>query len=133
MHNAILFEFADELSAHKAYDTLTELDYSAVLHDDAERPSLHLHLHNDDLPSALQIAQSYGARLIEEPHGLSDAAVHNSAYGMDSLLIPAHVVNEDWVDDEQYARADESEVQQRDKELDPTDDSMNFMSGDVHA
>lgn len=131
--NAIFFEFADEFSAHQAYDTLTELDYDAVLHDDASQPSLHLHIEKSDLASALQIAQSHGGRLMEQPSGLTDAEAHNYAYAMEDIPIPAHLVNEDWTEIYATGISNRELLEDEENRLDISESTLDFMSGDVHA
>ncbi|WP_068604104.1 hypothetical protein [Paenibacillus swuensis] len=153
-YNAIMFEFADELSAHKAYDTLTELDYSAVFHEGAQTPSLHLHLHEDDLASALQITQAYGGRLVEQSNGLTDAGVNDAAYNLhgiapyvhsadqrlpdededeNQIVIPAHIVNEDLGEDYISGDSDNTLQSREDGEYMPYEESYDYLSGDVHA
>ncbi len=100
--SVIAFDFPDRRSALSAFDTLEELGYSPVYqHEKAgERPNVHIHLSRNDLVSALEIAQAYGGTLLEQQSGaVSESAVFSSAYSTDAVLIPAHIVNEDWSED----------------------------------
>jgi hypothetical protein len=132
--NAIFFEFADEFSAHQAYDTLTELNYSAVLHDNASQPSLHLHIENSDLASALEITQSHGGRLVEQPSALTEEQANNEAYAMEDIPIPAHMVNEDWSENYATGAISNNDLpEDEEHRLDISESTLDFMSGDVHA
>ncbi|GFN29912.1 hypothetical protein [Paenibacillus xylaniclasticus] len=137
--SALLFQFADHVSAQNAIATLRELGYDPVAHEGGR---IHIHLEGSDLTSALEIAMAHGGELVEE-HPLDPAAVTGLAYGMDSIPIPAHTVNEDWTDEYAVgsgAYADEGAgLRNRDDDgneedrFRPDDGSYNFISGDVHT
>jgi hypothetical protein len=88
----IFFQFDDMGSAARAADTLQELGFRT-------RPILRVAMHAGDLTSALEIAQASGGTLAEltEEHRAhaAEMAVFNSAYGLDNIPVPAHVVTED--------------------------------------
>ncbi len=93
-HAALLFQFPDEQQARLAGVTLEELGYEPQLHEGGR---LHIHVHNEDLTSALEIVQCYAGQLME--HAPAEAVVVTDvAYNMDTIPIPAHTVNEDWED-----------------------------------
>lgn len=98
------FEFADLHSASLAWSMLRELGYAP---ERAGERQVQLELQSGDLISALEIAMSYGGRLIERT--AADACVlDDAAYEMDSvpIPIPAHIVNEDWVMTEEQSGND---------------------------
>ncbi|SFE87715.1 hypothetical protein SAMN04487969_108176 [Paenibacillus algorifonticola] len=92
MNSALLFDFADINSAALAFDTLEQLGYDPVLHEGGK---LHIHMVGNDLISALEIMQMHGGRLIQES-AIDANAYTDTAYSLDSIAIPAHIVNEDW-------------------------------------
>lgn len=94
INSALLFDFNDAQSAELACETLRELGYETVLHDGSR---MHVHLEGSDLTSALEIAQSHGGQLVEQSQIALNAAT-DSAYALDAIAIPAHIVNEDWPD-----------------------------------
>ncbi|MCY9515642.1 DNA/RNA helicase [Paenibacillus apiarius] len=98
---AIRFRFTDAASAMLAFDTLEELGYTPE-YDGDSHTELHVHVEKRDLTSALEIAEAHGGQLVEEAD-LTEVSLMNQAYGMDLIPIPAHVVNEDWADDDRYA------------------------------
>ena len=135
MREAIIrFRFKDSHSSQIAYDTMRELGYQPVLEtgDDV----FHIHVHRQDLTSALEIAASQGGELIEE--GKEERMMIDDAYGMDMIPIPAHLVNEDWVDDENYANrssgVDMDDLSSRDEEERGWNDeeTTNHFTGGVH-
>lgn len=91
-YRALMFQFPDEGSAHKACGTLDELGYEPQPHGVGR---LHIHVDGDNLASALEIAQSHGGELLSEAPA-DDADLAATAYALDELQIPAHTVNEDW-------------------------------------
>ncbi|MDG0810061.1 hypothetical protein [Cohnella rhizosphaerae] len=91
-YRALMFQFPDEGSAHKACGTLDELGYEPQPHGVGR---LHIHVDGDNLASALEIAQSHGGELLAEAPA-DDAELLAVAYALDELQIPAHTVNEDW-------------------------------------
>jgi hypothetical protein len=98
----IYFQFVDQKSALQAFDTLQELEYNVEMldHDHAEHlPTLLLYVDQCDLTSALEIAQAHGGRLIEGKQTSQELDVLTSAYGLDNISIPAHVVNDEEIFD----------------------------------
>ncbi|MGO4546821.1 hypothetical protein AB4Z29_18650 [Paenibacillus sp. 2TAB23] len=131
-NSALLFDFNDAQSAALACDTLRELGYETVLHDGSR---MHVHTAGSDLTSALEIAQSHGGQLVD--HSQIDAdAVTGSAYSLDAIAIPAHLVNEDWIDGDQTL-VDDEELRNRDEDADYRDEFLpdpgtyDHFSGDV--
>lgn len=94
---AIVFDFPDERSAINAFSLMQELGYDPSMHD---HDTLHIHVINEDLTSALEIAQANGGILVEQSQ-IQDDALVNTAYGLDSIPIPAHLVNEDLIAEEE--------------------------------
>ncbi|MFC4598505.1 hypothetical protein [Cohnella hongkongensis] len=93
-HAALMFQFPEDAQARLAAETLDELGYEPQLHEGGR---LHIHVRDEDLTSALEIVQSCSGRLLEQAPAHIDQMT-NSAYGIDDIPIPAHTVNEDWVD-----------------------------------
>ncbi len=126
---SIAFRFADKRSAELAFDTLNELGYEPVFHPGEPQPTLHIHVVEEDLTSALEIAQAHGGTLLEtDAAGGTDA--YTAAYALDTVPIPAHVVNEDWTDD--YAEAEDGERADRAAEpFDPSAESYNHFPAGV--
>ncbi|KRE35021.1 hypothetical protein [Paenibacillus sp. Soil522] len=132
-NSALLFDFNDAQSAALACETLRELGYETVLHDDSR---MHVHLDGSDLTSALEIAQAHGGQLVEQSH-IDAAALTDSAYSLDAIAIPAHLVNEDWISDGQAEYADQ--LHNRDDDADykgeflPDSGTYDHFSGDVRT
>ncbi|WP_240414116.1 DNA/RNA helicase [Paenibacillus periandrae] len=114
----IVFRFQDDGAAALAYDTLLEIGYHA--HQDVQEGQwiVQVFVDHSELTSALEIAQAHGGELLLSGEGtagdedddsgvfiggnLTDAAggqLFNTAYGLDMIPIPAHLVNEDEVAD----------------------------------
>ncbi|MEI7025820.1 hypothetical protein [Paenibacillus sp. y28] len=93
----LLFEFAEEVSAQMAQTTLQELGYHVHQGTGEGGGLLKLWVENNDLVSALEITQSHGGTLLERTGsaGGHSAGVLNSVYDLDSLPIPAHLVQEE--------------------------------------
>lgn len=135
MREGILrFRFDNVNSAHIAYDTMRELGYQSVMETGDQ--TFHIHVNRQDLTSALEIAASQGGELVEEP----DIRAHemiDDAYEMDLIPIPAHVVNEDWVNDDLYVRPDiaHDELSQRDEEASGwnDEDTTNHFPSGIHV
>ncbi|WP_138755283.1 hypothetical protein [Paenibacillus sinopodophylli] len=128
-NSALLFDFNDGQSAALACETLRELGYETVLHDGSR---MHVHTAGSDLTSALEIAQSHGGQLVEQAQINADALT-GSAYALDAIAIPAHLVNEDWADEEQvtdtqWNRDDDGDVSD---EFLPDPGTYDHFSGDV--
>ncbi|TYP71866.1 hypothetical protein [Paenibacillus methanolicus] len=128
---ALLFQFPDEAMAAMAADTLSELGYEPDVSGGRE---VHIHLHGSDLTSALEIAQSHGGVMCGQSR-LDENAITASAYSLDAITIPAHLVNEDLI-----AR-EESEMGLRNHDEDAADPdaftpdpgTYDHFSGDVHT
>lgn len=128
--SAIMFEFDDNRSADLARDMLEELGYDPVMHNGYQ---MHIHVDGNDLTSALEIVQSHGGRLLEQS-AIREEAITSSAYAMDGITIPAHVVNEDWIaEEERGAHNVDSALEERGHEFLPDSENYNHFSGDVHT
>jgi hypothetical protein len=99
---ALTFQFADIRSAYQAFDTLEELGYRPVLETIDGLPAVHIAMEGNDLTSALEIAQVHGGNLT----GPREEKIYDDAYGLQSVPVPAHIVNEDR--DEAYMHPDET-------------------------
>jgi hypothetical protein len=96
----IFFEFNQERDALLALDTLEELGYSPSLLTHFVKPTLHIHVDDQDLTSALEICQAHGGNLVDKSDSSTETEAFAMAYDLEgSIRIPAHVVNEDWTDD----------------------------------
>lgn len=117
----IVFRFQDDGSAALAYDTLLEIGYHAHQDEQEGQWIVQVFVDHSELTSALEIAQAHGGELLLADEGitadegdedddsgvyiggdLTDAAggqLFNTAYGLDMIPIPAHLVNEDEVVD----------------------------------
>lgn len=93
-HDALMFEFRDESTARLAADTFEELGYEPRVHEGGR---MHIHVRNEDLTSALEILQCHGGRIVERAPA-ETLSLTEEAYDLDAIPIPAHTVNEDWVD-----------------------------------
>jgi hypothetical protein len=94
----IYFQFVHEKAALQAFDTMLELEYNVELleHDhEAHLPTLLLYVDNTDLTSALEIAQAHGGRLVEGKQAAPEMDILTSAYELNYVPIPAHVVNDE--------------------------------------
>jgi hypothetical protein len=94
----IYFQFIDHKAALQAFDTLQELEYEVdwLEHDHKEHlPTLKLNVERSDLTSALEIAQAHGGTLIEAKQDYNELDVVTSAYNLDTIAIPAHVINDE--------------------------------------
>jgi hypothetical protein len=131
-NSALLFDFNDDQSAALACETLRELGYETVLHEGSR---MHVHLAGSDLTSALEIAQSHGGQLAEQSQ-IDGNAVTDSAYALDAIAIPAHMVNEDWVANEGHEELTDG-LANRDDDADyegeflPDPGTYGYFSGDV--
>jgi hypothetical protein len=86
----VLFEFKDSQSAGKAMDTLQELGFEPQLVGEAGKQIVFLHDFHNNLYTGLEIAQMHGGNLIEQ-----------------EIMLPSHLINEDW--SEPYALGVEEE------------------------
>lgn len=82
----LMMSFEELSAAGYAADTFAELGYEPYNYGDGR---LHIHVHREDLTSALEIMQHYGGRIRE------DEPVDEK---YTAISIPAHMVNEDWAD-----------------------------------
>ncbi len=96
---SILFDFTDSTSAAKAFSLLQELGYDPVRHT-ATR--LHIQVIDEDLTSALEIAQVNGGQLVKKENSQADIPLFSEAYLITNITIPAHIVNEDIVDNDEF-------------------------------
>ena len=110
---ALTFQFADKRSAYQAFDTLEELGYRPVLEAVDGLPAIHITMEGNDLTSALEIVQAHGGNL-SSPR---EDKIYDEAYGLESLPVPAHIVNED---------RDEDYMQPRDEEYMQPDETNHF-------
>jgi hypothetical protein len=110
-----------------ARELLQELGYDPVMHGESR---MHIHVDGGDLTSALEIAQAHGGQLVEQAD-IAEEAVTNTAYSLDAITIPAHVVNEDWIDAEDAHNRDDDATHGNDEFL-PDAGDYNHFSGDVH-
>ncbi|WP_240647415.1 hypothetical protein [Paenibacillus nanensis] len=127
-----MFDFSDNRSAELARNLLQELGYDPVMHNDTR---MHIHVDGNDLTSALEIAQSHGGQLVEQS-AIKDEAITNTAYALDGITIPAHVVNEDWVDEEerqQQMHNHDGAGKYGEDEFRPDPEEYNHFIGDVHT
>jgi hypothetical protein len=94
----IYFQFIHQKAALQAFDTLQELNYDVkwLNHEHKEHlPTLSLNLNHCDLTSALEITQAHGGVLVEGKQASQELDVITSAYNLDEIAIPAHVVNDE--------------------------------------
>ncbi|SDO68409.1 hypothetical protein SAMN04487897_11975 [Paenibacillus sp. yr247] len=130
----IFFEFDKERDALLALDTLEELGYKPELLGE-ERATLHIHLDDQEITSALEIAQSHGGRLVEREYAQPEPATFAMAYDLEgSIRIPAHTVNEDWSDS--YAQAQASQdtdtvPSEEEAVFDPSSDDYDHFSAGI--
>ncbi|EPY05442.1 hypothetical protein PAALTS15_19793 [Paenibacillus alvei TS-15] len=133
---AIRFRFSDPAGARLAFDTLEELGYTPA-YDSASETELHIHVDKRDLTSALEIAEAHGGQLLEEA-SMTEMSVMDQAYGMNYIPIPAHMVNEDWANDDRYASArhnpSHDDLSHRDEEAYGIfdDETTNHFPGGIH-
>lgn len=130
----IFFEFDQTRDALLALDTLEELGYKPELLE-GERATLHIHLDEQEITSAIEIAQSHGGRLVDRPQMQSEQATFAMAYDLEgSIRIPAHTVNEDWSDSyaASAAVADRDALPSDDEAaFDPSADDYNHFSAGI--
>lgn len=128
----IYFQFSDKKSALLALDTLQEIGFRADMleHRHPEhKPTLSVLVDRGDLTSALEIAQAHGGRLCETADTLEPEA-YTSAYRLDEVPIPAHMVTEDLP--EHYMQGGPSDPGGDEEDLfDPSRDDYNHFSPGV--
>lgn len=116
-HDSLMLQFTDESHSRLAADTYEELGYEPHVHGEGR---IHIHVRQEDLTSALEILQSLGGRIVDQTPA-EERSIAEDAYCLDAIPIPAHTVNEDWVDNEAYGTAES--VQAVDLEPFPADDA----------
>ena len=134
----IFFQFDSKDTAALAQDTLAELGYKAGRHSETGKPMLHVIVDRGDLTSALEIAQSFGGKLLEREGALDASRTFDMAYDMEGMIpIPAHLVNEDW--DETYVDVSASTFVNKSSgayndegEFDPSGDDYDHFDAGVH-
>lgn len=89
----LMMSFEELSLADHAADTFAELGYEPYNYGDGR---LHIHVHREDLTSALEIMQHYGGRIRQE---------EPVEEGYTAITIPAHIVNEDWADGDAAGRS----------------------------
>ncbi|WP_127585376.1 hypothetical protein [Paenibacillus koleovorans] len=116
-HVPMVFAFPESRSATLAYEMLAELGYHVhQARQDGGQPCVQVFMESTELSSAMEVAQAYGGQLVEFTDDMLHAHTHDhehthrdhtdaqsavtggqlyeSAYGMDMIPIPAHLVNE---------------------------------------
>jgi hypothetical protein len=128
----IYFQFHEVGAARMALDTLSELGYHVHLMQSGDKPTVSVVVESIDLTSALEVAQAHGGSVMERPPFEAAGAVFDTAYGLDTVPIPAHVVNEDWVDgyaDREAYRGASVDWEAEDGEgFDPSEDSYDHFT-----
>ncbi|RKN65147.1 hypothetical protein [Paenibacillus ginsengarvi] len=119
----IYFEFSDSSAAVMALDTLSELGYHAHATELDGKPGVQVYIDKNDLTSALEIAQASGGMLLSTERAAADADSYKLAYELDSVPIPAHLVNEDW--SESYFSGDGAATSEA---FDPSGDDYSHFS-----
>jgi hypothetical protein len=99
MHpNTLFFEFQDPESLAQALGVLCQTGHHA-------HAALRIEAGMSDLASALEIAQAFGGKSFDPEEAMQEAEVFSAAYSLGGIVIPAHVVAEDWPDDYLAAEA----------------------------
>ncbi|GAA4866518.1 hypothetical protein GCM10023310_52710 [Paenibacillus vulneris] len=135
----IFFEFENEKSALLAKETLEELGYHTGLHREWKLPALHIDVENNDLTSALEIAQAHGGRLKEMEGAATESDTYAMAYNeADYISIPAHLINEDLMENDSTTAdtfpgvaAGESDSGNGHPVFDPSTDDYNYFDAGV--
>ncbi|WP_068776913.1 hypothetical protein [Paenibacillus sp. FJAT-26967] len=142
----IFFEFPQEQALRLAYDTLCELGYSPGISMGTAKPTLHIHVEGQDLSSALQIAQASGGELrVSETEDYQETQLYNSAYDLDHIRIPAHLVADPESDAEGNIREEPGvrgrsntnpdsagSCEELQSGFDPSDDDYDGFQGGIH-
>lgn len=89
----VRFDFPDERQAALAFSMLQELGYEPERHG----RTVVIRLDGNDLVSAIEIASAYGGELAGASGATAEDSL-DSAYGIDEIPIPAHVVEPEWPD-----------------------------------
>ncbi|MDF2815428.1 MAG: hypothetical protein K0Q81_1628 [Paenibacillus sp.] len=152
-HVPMVFMFPDSKAASLAYDTLTELGYHAHHNEQKGQSVVQVFVDHSELTSALEITQACGGELtveeqdmqVEHEHNtrmIEDETagrnVYNTAYGMDMIPIPAHLVNEDTSTDysgsasEAVSFSNDGASSGTAKDFDPSGDDYNGFDAGIH-
>ncbi|TXK68822.1 hypothetical protein [Paenibacillus sp. N3.4] len=128
----IFFEFDKERDALLALDTLEELGYKPELLPDG-KATLHIHVDEQEITSALEIAQAHGGRLAERKQTQAEPAMFAMAYDLEDVIrIPAHTVNEDWSESYASVALDSNSIPSEDEAaFDPSADDYNHFSAGI--
>ncbi|GKS11111.1 hypothetical protein YDYSY3_21110 [Paenibacillus chitinolyticus] len=148
----IFFEFTQERDMRLAYDTLFELGYRPGVSASEGKPTLHIHVEGQDLASAMQIAQAHAGELIDAPPaaavGCSEPEAYAAAYDLDTIRIPAHLIQDPEEDASEgtlaaagggagydtysgAAGADGS-YEEPQRQFDPSEDDLDRFSAGIH-
>lgn len=90
----IFLNFGGAREAELALEMLRELGYPCGMTDQEGDATIHVHVDNQDIVSALEIAQAYGGNLVNDD-GAEVVQMYDYAYKLNEIPIPAHLVNED--------------------------------------
>lgn len=127
----IFFEFEKQRDALLALDTLEELGYKPELLE-GELSTLHIHLDDQEMSSALEIAQAHGGRLVERQPTQTETSTYAMAYDLEgSIRIPAHTVNEDWPEGYAASRDVDAVPSEEEAAFDPSSDDYNHFSAGI--
>lgn len=95
----IFLKFGGEREAELALEMLRELGYPCGMTEQKDNTVIHVHVDNQDLVSALEIAQAYGGSIVNDS-GAEVVQMFDYAYTLNEIPIPAHIVNEDLEEDQ---------------------------------
>jgi hypothetical protein len=88
----IRLQFSNHEAAYEAFETLQELGYRPELASDDCGPELDIHIENNDVQSALEIAHEFGGHLLER----GAKRPERIDFDPNDVSIPAHAVTEDF-------------------------------------
>ncbi|MEC0246502.1 hypothetical protein P4H65_11955 [Paenibacillus chitinolyticus] len=154
----IFFEFPQERDMRLAYDTLFELGYRPGVSASEGKPVLHIHVEGQDLASAMQIAQAHAGELIDAPPAAgvsySEPEAYAAAYDLDTIRIPAHLIQDPEEDAPEEALAAvhdggglgsvpgaytgaegagaDGSYEEPQRQFDPSDDDLDRFSAGIH-
>lgn len=135
----LCFQFDSQKEAILARDTLEEIGYRISGHSHSDKPVLHVIVDRHDLTSALEIAQAHGGTLVQVGNSPNETEGFAMAYDMEGLIpIPAHLVNEDLIENEPDVSAsaydNRSSGAYNDKRelFDPSGDDVNGFDAGIH-
>ncbi len=128
----LYFEFSSENEARGAADTLNELGYQASVTWGSTSPGLALTVEQADLTAALEVTQSHGGRLVHLHSSVTEEEAYCMAYDSEDMFpIPAHIVNEDWVDSDAAEPLRNRDDDGEDHEFDPSRDEYDHFSAGI--